>query len=421
MRAAGGASPVAGFEEVAAPDGQAWDDLPPVRPAADDWPWWRGPSRDNKARPDQTPPLHWSRTENVIWKSPVPGRGHGSPCLWGDRIFLATADEKTQTQYLLSYRRATGEQLWQTAVHQGGFMHSNPKGSYASVTPACDGQRIFAAFMVKDAIKAVALDFEGRIVWQQPAAPFKSMHGYGPSPLVYKSLVIIPADNPGPNFLTALRRDTGKVVWRIRRTDYQSFASPIVGHIAGRDQLLVMGPLEVTSYNPANGERLWHCEGPTKEHAATAAFDDRTVYASAGYPDKRLCAIRADGSGDVTASHLLWRLTKNGSFVPTPLVHEGLLYVVNDRGLAMCLDAASGETVWSHKLEGEFSASPVLVGDKLFVPDESGRMYILRTGRRFELVATNDLGDGGYATPVICGSRIYLRTLHWLYCLGKAR
>jgi hypothetical protein len=275
--------------------------------------------------------------------------------------------------------------------------------------------------MIQDAIEATAVDFQGHIVWQKKAAPFKSMHGYGPSPLIYRSLVIVPADNPGPNFLTALRRDTGAVVWRIRRTDYQSFASPNVGHIAGRDQLLVMGPLEVTSYDPGSGRRLWHCEGPTKEHAATAVFDDRTVYASAGYPDKRLSAIRADGSGDVTATHVLWRLPKNGSFVPTPLVDEGLLYVVNDRGLAMCLDAGSGETVWSQKLDGEFSASPVLVGDKLFVPDEAGRMYILKTGRRFELLATNDLHDGGFATPAICGGRIYLRTLHWLYCLGDVK
>lgn len=420
-RVAASAPAAAGFEEVSPPEGQDWDDLPAARPAADDWPWWRGPSRDNKAQPDQAPPLHWSQTENVVWKSAVPGRGHGSPCLWGNRIFLATADDQAQVQYVLGYDRRSGKQLWQTEVYRGGFMHSHPKGSHASVTPACDGQRVFAAFMGQEAIGAAALDFDGRIVWQKKVAPFKSMHGYGPSPLVYKSLVIVPADNPGPNFLTALRRDTGAVVWRIRRTDYQSFASPNVGRIAGRDQLLVMGPHEVTSYDPQSGKRLWHCEGPTKEHAATAVFDDQTVYASAGYPDKRLCAIRADGSGDVSATHVLWKRPKDGSFVPTPLVHEGLLYVVNDRGLAMCLDARSGETVWSRKLDGDFSASPVLVGDKLFVPDEAGRMYILRAGRSFELLATNDLGDGGFATPVICGSRIYLRTLHWLYCLGNAK
>ena len=407
------------FQEVTPPEGSQWDNLPLVQPAADDWPWWRGPSRDNKARPDQTPPLSWGPTENVVWKADVPGRGHGSPCLWGDRIFLATADDAAKTQYVLCYDRKTGQQLWQTEIHHGGFMHSHAKGSHASVTPACDGQRVFVNFMVQDAVWATALDLQGKIVWQKKAAPFKSLHGYGPSPLIYKSLVIIPADNPGPNFLSALRRDTGDVVWRIRRTDYQSFGSPNVGRIAGRDQLIVMGPHEVTSYDPTSGKRIWYCAGPTKEHATTAVFDEHTVYASAGFPDKRLYAMRADGSGDVTATHTLWKMMKDGSFVPTPLLHEGLLYVVNDRGLAMCLDAATGATVWSHKLDGMFSASPVLVGDKLFVPDEAGRTFILKTGRSFELVATNDLKDGGFATPVICASRIYLRTLHHLYCLGK--
>jgi outer membrane protein assembly factor BamB len=409
----------ADFEEVTAPEQAVWDVLPEVRPATTDWPWWRGPARDNKAQPDQDPPLVWSETEHVIWKSDVPGRGHGSPCLWGNRIFLASADEQAQTQQVLAYERETGKQLWQREIHRGGFMRMHPKNTHASVTPACDGQRVFVAFMVQGGIWATALDLDGSVLWQRKTSPFNSLHGYAPSPLIYKSLVIVPADNPGPNFLTALRRDTGEVVWRVRRTDYQSFSSPIVARIAGRDQLIVMGPHEVSSYDPATGGRLWYCAGPTKEQAATAAFDDRNVYASAGFPDKRILAIRADGLGDVTKTHLLWTLPKNGSFIPSPLVVDGLLYVVNDHGLAMCLDPKSGETVWTEKLRGEFSASPVLLGDKIFLPNEDGLMYIFKTGRRYEEVAANGLKDGGFATPVICAGRIYLRTLHYLYCLGK--
>lgn len=415
------AEPAAGLEEVAPPEANQWDNLPAPQPTADDWPWWRGASRDNKAPGGQSPPLVWGPAENVVWKSDVPGRGHGSPCLWADRIFLASADDKAQVQSVLCFDRKTGKQLWQTEVHRGGFMHSHAKGSHASVTPACDGQRVFVSFMVQQGVWATALDFQGKVVWQKKAAPFQSLHGYAPSPLIYRSLVIIPADNPGPNFLSALRRDTGEVVWRIHRMDYQSFSSPNIGRIAGCDQLLVLGPKEVSSYDPANGKRIWYATGPTLEHAATAVFDDQTVYATAGFPDKRLYAIRADGSGDVTATHILWKLMKDGSFVPTPLLREGLLYAVNDGGLAMCLDAKTGETVWSQKLGGGFSASPVLVGDKLFVPNEAGKTFIFRTGRKFELVGENGLKDGGFASPVICGSRIYLRTLHWLYCLGKGQ
>jgi hypothetical protein len=168
------------------------------------------------------------------------------------------------------------------------------------------------------------------------------------------------------------------------------------------------------------GRRLWYCAGPTKEQAATAVFDDHNVYASAGFPDKRIIAVRADGLGDVTKTHLLWTLPRNGSFVPSPLLADGLLYVVNDHGLAMCLDPKTGETIWTEKLHGEFSASPVLLGDKIFVPNEDGLMYIFKTGRRYEEAAANDLKDGGFATPVLCAGRIYLRTVHHLYCLGKS-
>jgi outer membrane protein assembly factor BamB len=413
------AAPVAGFEEVTPPEGKNWDDLPPPQPAVDDWPWWRGTARDNHAQPNQSPPLVWGPTQNVVWKAEVPGRGHGSPCIWGDSIFLATADEEAMTQSVLCFDRNSGKQLWQTEIHRGGFMHSHPKGSHASVSPACDGQRVFVSFMIQNGVWATALDFQGKIAWQKQVSPFRSLHGYGPSPLVYRSLVIIPAENPGATFLTALRRDTGEVAWRIRRMDYQSFASPNVGRVAGRDQLVVMGPKEVSSYDPANGKRIWFAAGPTLEQAATAVFDDQTVYASAGFPDRRLYAIRADGSGDVTDTHILWKRMKDGSFVPTPLLHDGLLYVVNDRGLTQCVDAKTGDTVWSEKLEGGFSASPVLAGDTLLVPNEAGKTFLFKTGRTYEPVGENDLKDGGFATPVVCGGRIYLRTLHSLYCVGK--
>ena len=147
-----GGEPASKLAEVIPPEGTTWNDLPAVKPAADDWPWWRGPNFDNKAAPGKVPPLRWSDKENVVWKADVPGRGHGSPSLWGDRIFLATADDKAEVQYLLCYQRGTGKQLRQTVIHRGGFMHSHGKGSHASSTAACDGARVFITFMVQDGI-----------------------------------------------------------------------------------------------------------------------------------------------------------------------------------------------------------------------------------------------------------------------------
>lgn len=406
-------------EVITAPEGVTWEDLPPVEPGPDDWPWWRGPTLDNKAPQPQNPPVRWSKTENVLWKTAVPGRGHGSPTVWGDRVFLATADERAQVQYLLAYDRSTGQRLWQTEIHRGGFMWRNPKNSHASATPACDGRRVYIPFMVQGGIWLTAVDLQGTIVWQTKVGPFTSEHGYGASPVLYKSLLIVAGDNPGSGFLAAVHRQTGEIAWRIRRTNMGTFSSPTVGHVSGRDQLLVSGADKVSSYDPNTGKLLWYCDGPTRVTAATIAFSNELIYATGGHPAKVMLCLRADGSDDVTDTRVAWRIERDASYVPSPLLHEGLLYMVNDGGLLMCFEAETGRQLWREQLDGQFSASPVLAGGNIYVPNEDGLMYVFKPGRDFQLVATNDLGDGGFASPVICGDRIYLRTLRFLYCLGN--
>ena len=413
--------PAKPVDEVIPADDATWDDLPPAEPGEDDWPWWRGPTLDGVASPSQTPPIKWSEKENVIWKADVPGRGHGSPCIWGERIFLASADEEAEIQSLLCYDRNSGRKLWQVEIHRGGFMHRHGKNSHASATPACDGQLVFIAFMVKDAIWLTAVDFEGEIAWQTESGTFTSKHGYGASPLLYKSLVIVVGDNGRTGFLAAVHRQTGKVAWRIRRENRASFASPIVAHVAGRDQLLITGPNRVTSYDPNSGKRIWYCDGPTTVAAATIVADDELVFATAGYPRKVFMAIRADGSGDVTDTHVVWKNKKGAAYAPSPLLSDGLLYVLNDGGRLTCVEADSGEIIYKEQLDGGFSSSPVLVGQEIYAVNEDGVTYVFQAGRKFKLLATNDLADGGFATPAICAGRIYLRTLHHLYCIGTPR
>ena len=396
------------------------DDLEPVRPAADDWPWWFGPNSDNVADPSQAPPVRWSETENVIWKVEVPGRGHGSPCLWGDRMFLPTADDEAEVQYIVCYERAGGKQLWRTEVHRGGFMHSHGKGSHASSTPACDGRHVFMPFMVQDAVWLTALGLDGKIAWQKKLGAFKSIHGFAPSPLVYKSLVIVTADSPEEAFIAAVHRGTGELVWKIERPEYKlgSYASPTVGHVAGRDQLLLHGPNKVYSYDPATGDLLWTCDGPSELTSNTMNLGRQLVYAAGGFPKKSLLCIRADGTGDVTDTHVVWSTKGKTAYVTSMLLVDELLYMVEDRGEATCFEAATGKIVWQDELEGNFSSSPVLAGGHVYIANEAGVVHVFKAGRKFEAVAQNDLADGGFATPVICGGRIYLRSLHYLYCLG---
>jgi outer membrane protein assembly factor BamB len=392
-----------------------------VQPAADDWPWWQGPHHDNIAAPGQAPPLRWGPHENVIWKAEVPGRGHSSPCIWGDRIFLTTADDAAQVQSMLCYDRATGRRRWQTEVHRGGFVAQHRKGSHASATPACDGQRVFVPLVIQDAIWLSALDFDGKIVWQKRLGNFQSMHGFAASPLLYGSLVIVAADNLKDSFLIALHRRTGEIVWRTDRPSYKlgTYASPTVGHVAGRDQLLLHGPLKVFSYNPLTGALLWTCDGPSESSASTMTLGRDLVYSSVGYPKRNLLCIRADGNGDVTKTHVAWSKKNKMAYVPSLLLADGLLTMVEDAGHAVCFDAASGEEVWTEKLEGQFSASPVLAHGHIYAVNEEGVTLVFKAGRKFEMVARNDLADGGFATPAICGGRVYIRSLHHLYCLGR--
>lgn len=391
-------------------------------PAADktDWPCWRGPNLDGKSA-DKAVPLKWSKTENVVWRADVPGRGHSSPIVVGERVFLTTADPQRQQQAVLAFDRATGKSLWSTVAHQGGFMPMHGKNSQASATSACDGERVFSVFINGGLLRVTATDLDGMILWQQDAGKFGSEHGYGSSPVIHGSNVIVLGDNMTGSFIAALNRETGKVAWRTDRKTtgkHGSYATPIVATFGGKPQLLVSGMESTSSYHPDTGKLIWSVAGPAEVTACTPAFSDKLVFSSGGYPEKALLAIRPNGSGDVTRSHVAWRAAKGVTYVPSPLFHAGKLYVVSDDSIASCFDAATGKQLWQERLDGGFSSSPVLAGDHLFVTNEAGKTFVLKTGSKFEVTAQNDLGDGGFATPAVCGGQIFLRTGTSLYCIG---
>lgn len=396
-----------------------WDNLPPVVPATGDWPWWRGPSLNNHAATGQQPPLKWSETKNVLWRVELPGKGHATPCIVGKRIFVTTGDRKLQSISLLCLDRDSGKKLWQKEIFHGVLPKIHTDNSYASATPACDGERVFIPYQTADTVGLAALDLEGKLVWNQTVAPYKSIQGHSSSPAIHKSLVIVATDGSLGNKLTALHRKTGAVVWRSSLTKgLESYASPLVVRVAGRDQAILIGGKKTHSFDPNNGKLLWICDGPADFCAATAAFNQDTVFSSGGYPQKGLLAIRADGAGDVTQSLLRWKSDAKAGYVPSPLLHDGLLYAVSDTGLVRCYEAEGGQIVWEHALKAPFYSSPVLVGDRIYLFDRNAMGYVIKTGRQFELLATSELPDGVFATPVVLDNRIYLRTLGDFYCLG---
>lgn len=397
----------------------------PVTVGPRDWPWWRGPLRNGIASSEQTPPLKWSETENVVWKTPVPGRSHGSPIVVGDQVVLAVAEPDREIQSVVCLNRNSGQVLWQTVVHEKGFEQTgkpNAKSSLASSTLACDGQRFFVNFLNAGAIYTTALDRQGKRLWQTKVSDYVLHQGFGSSPAVYESLVIVSADNKGTGAIVGLERATGKEVWRHERPKLPNYTSPIILTIGGRDQVLLTGCDLVTSLDPLTGKTLWEVEGSTTECVTSTVTDGARIFTSGGYPKNHLSAVLADGSGKLT-----WE-NNTRVYVPSMLVRDGHLYAILDAGVAMCWNSATGEEVWKGRLGGTFSSSPVLVGEHILATNEAGRTYVFKaTPAAFELVGENQLGTEVFATPTVCGGRIYHRVAvqqgeerqEFVYCLGK--
>lgn len=397
-------------------------DPAPITVAANDWPWWRGPQRNGVAAPNQNPPLKWSETENVIWKAVVPGRGHGSPTVVGNHVYLASADEKAQTQFVLCFDRATGRQLWRTEVHNGPLEKANNKSTSASSSVACDGQRLYINFLHKKAIHTTALDRDGKILWQTRVADYTLHQGFASSPEIYENLVLVSADNKsGKGVIAGLQRATGEVVWKVERPALPNYASPIVLKVHDREQLIVSGCNKVLSVEPRTGKKIWEIDGSTEETVTSTPTDGKHIFTSGGFPKNHVAAILADGSGKV-----VWEV-KTKVYVPSFLCHEGHLYGVQDGGTAFCWKADTGKEVWSGRLAGQFSASPVQVGDRIYAIAENGRAFVFKASpEKFELLGESQLGTEAMASPAICGERIYLRVADQtptgrqesLYCIG---
>ncbi len=390
---------------------------------AADWPAWRGPTGNGVAAADQTPPLRWSPSENVIWSAPVPGRGHSSPSVVGERVVLATAEEERELRSVLCWDRATGQLRWKTDVHQGGLdRKGNKKTTQASATVACDGPRLYVNFLNDGAVFTTALDLEGKQLWQTKVCDFATHQGFGSSPALFGEMVFVTADSRGGGLVAALDRTSGRIVWQEKRPEKANYASPVVLKAAGRDQLLVSGCDLVSSFVPGSGEKLWEIEGATTECVTTIVTDGSRVFVSGGYPRKHVQAVLADGSAKTA-----WENTTQ-VYVPSMIVHQGYLYAVLDAGIAACWKSDTGEEMWKERLGGTFTASLVLAGEQLFATNEAGQTFVFRAQpTKYEAVAQNQLGDEVYATPAICDSRIYMRVIEraggqrqeMLYCLGS--
>jgi outer membrane protein assembly factor BamB len=384
------------------------------------WPNWRGPSRqgyvNGKGYPDT-----WSDTKNVLWKTQVPGTGNSSPIVWGDRIFLATSYDEGARKSIVAFNRRDGKKVWETFAPAAPAEQPHAKNGHASGTPATDGTRIYA-YLGNHGL--ISLDMNGKQVWHQSLGAFDASHGTAGSPLLYKDRVIMYQDHraPGGSFIGAFSAATGKPMWRTPRKENTGWGTPVAVRAGDRDEIIVSSQYRVYGYDPDSGKELWSVGGTTFEVIPTPSVGDGLVFASAGRAGPTL-AIRPGGTGDVTATHIAWKAAKGSPFIPSTLVHDGVLYMVNDMAsIATAYDSKTGEVLWQGRLGAaareSFSASPVLVDGKIFFTNDIGETFVLAAGREFKLLHTNTLNARTLASPALVDGKWYFRTASELIAIG---
>jgi outer membrane protein assembly factor BamB len=382
------------------------------------WPRWRGPSGQGLVSGGPYTDA-WSDTENVLWRTPVPGSGNSSPIVWDDRIYLTTAYDNGRRLSLVAFDRASGELAWESFAPDGRTERVHDKNGHASATPLTDGQRIYASFGSRG---LVAFDREGAVVWQQEFGALDNYWGTAGSPLLYRDRIIVYQDVSGGSFVAAFDRETGEQIWNTERDQTVGWGSPIAIHAGDHDEIIVHGQRRVQAYDPETGSELWHCNGSTVEVIPTAVVGYGMLFCPSGRAGPTL-AIRPGGAGDVTETHLEWTSPRGSPFVPSPILYEDNLYLVNDmQSIATALNARTGESVWQGRLgvarrEG-FSASPVAVDGKVFFTNDYGETFVLRAGDEFEILRVNELGEPVLASPALVDGRWYFRTASHLVAIG---
>ena len=383
------------------------------------WTRWRGPSGQGLVSGTGYP-SDWSDSNNILWRTPVPGSGNSSPIVWGNYIFLTTGRDQGRALSMLAYERTSGALLWETEVVSGRPDQVHAKNGPASATPTTDGQHIFASLGGRG---IVALDFEGNIIWHTDVGPISNYHGPAGSPLLYEDTLILFQDQREGGFVAAYDKQTGRIVWRSERSQSVGWGSPVAIRVGNHDELIVSSQNTVDAYNPTTGQLLWQCGGNLFEVIPTPVVAAGLVFCTSGRAGPTL-AIRPGGEGDVSDTHVAWSTSRGSPFVPSPIAHENYLYTINDMSsIITCFEAATGNVMWQQRLgratrEG-FSASPIIVDDKLFVTNDEGLTFVLRTGPDFELLHVNDIGTRTLASPALVDKIWYIRTDRELVAIGN--
>ncbi len=391
--------------------------LLPVIALAENWTEFRGPGGQGHSR-ELGLPLTWSETENVAWKVPIPGRGWSSPVLVDDQIWLTTALEDGRSLRAICLNRDTGRVVHNVEVFQltdPGPVHQ--KNSHASPTPILEGDRVYLHF---GSHGTACITRSGQIVWKTQELKYYHRHGPGGSPVVYGDLLIVSCDGYDLQFVVALDKRTGKIRWKSPRKGYQAYTTPLTIQVQGKDQLISPGAHRAVAYEPLTGKEIWSIRyGDGYSNVPRPVFGHGLVFICSGFEQAVLLAVRPDGQGDVTGSHVAWTLKRSVPLTPSPLLVGDELYLVSDNGIASCLDAKSGKTHWQQRLGGNHSASPIFAEGRIYFLSEEGESIVIEPGKTFKKLATNQLDGHTLASMAVSGKAIFIRSASHLYRLQQ--
>ncbi len=387
------------------------------------WPQFRGPSGDGRTESVGLP-LEWSETENIKWKTPIHGRAWASPVVWGKQIWVTTAPKDGKELFAVCVDLETGKIVHDIKV----FDVPEPKeiislNSYASPTPVLESGRVYVHF---GSTGTACLDSKtGKTVWERrdlkcDLVPYEP----GSSPILFGNLLIFHCDGRDVQYVIALNKTTGRTVWKTpRSTDYgdlatdyrKAFSTPLIIRHDGKTQMLSVGAQAAMSYDPLSGKEFWKVRYRGFSNTPRPVYTDGTVYICSGYENCQMLAVRVDGHGDVTDSHVVWRVKKNMPTMPSPILVEGLIFTVDDDGIAVCIEAESGKVIWRKRVGGNFSASPILAEGRVYLFPHGGPATVIEAGREYKQLAENHLDAGFMASPAVVGKAMILRTKTHLY------
>ncbi len=422
--------------------------------SAQDWPGWRGDGRG--ISPEKDLPLKWSETEGVKWKTPIPGAGHSSPIVSGNRVFLSTAvahdpnvetfqggitfmggnttkpDASEYAYCVICLDADKGTILWSKAVAtQDPKTRRHTKNTYASETPVTDGKYVFVSF---GPVGLYAVDFAGNVVWQRDLGAMSHRRGWGTgaSPILFRNTVIVKCDSDDKSYLAAFDKATGEQVWRTERQEEASWGTPFLFEAGGRTTVVTNATRRMRGYDAATGQLLWECAGGSVITVPSPVATQELVFLSSGHNVMRprpIIAVRPEAAGNITpprgqsqSQGVAWSYREGGPYVTSPLALDEYLYVPSDNGSLTCYEARTGKIVYGEqKLGGRntITASPVAADGKIYVQAEGGECYVVKSGPAFEILAVNKLDEIFCASPAVSAGRIYLRGRKHLYCIGR--